>query len=538
MKKMKENRGAALVAVLIGILFIAILASSLLYMSTLNYKMKGMRSRANDNFYTAEYAMADMLAQIKQMSYASDTPKTTLSGYLKGSGNSFNAANLQKLIGYQTGGGSLPDLPSAKVGCIFDGSVASYEEGANYIKLKGVKITTTTDDDYESSIVTDIKISFPKSTDAPAKLNDFSLLSDAPLSIKESSQYFGGDIYIRKNGTLGDGGNDALRIGPKGNLVLMGNFCFIDGNLTIEDGGNCYLNGTTYVRGQVIVNGDANLVIGGDLYCRDGSSGNISCINDDLTKNHGSSGVKWANYNKYDAGLAGMLVAPYMHIHKSNASSEKDITFTQSAFRAKCSNAGRNYGTSMVEYSGGPNGTVRAVYMTNNQNVPGGENYSNCLIVGGGCPTMFQGYIKNSTFLIVDNSQPLEIAIQDGGFEWGTMDDESYEIARKLWVKGGDNDGQFSFPGENGFTLDNLEAVTGTTDESKLNGKTLVQFTNDADCKPFYYNKSKPNENYFPFDNFLDKNINKTLREFKGAAGGDADASAQPTIRLYNWSKE
>ncbi len=540
MKKMKGNRGAALVAVLIGILFIAILASSLLYMSTLNYKMKGMRSRSDDNFYSAEYAMADMMAQVKQMSYASDTPKTTLSGYLKGAGNSFNAANLQKLIGYSTGGGAIPDLPTATVSCIYDGSVASYEEGANYIMLKGVKVTTTTADDYESSIVTDIKITFPKSTDAPAKLNDFSLLSDSPLSVVQSSQYFGGDIYCRKNGTLGDGGNDALKIGSLANVVMMGNFCFIDGNLTIEDGGTCYLNGTTYVRGQVVLNGKSSLVIGGDLYVKDGciGAGNIKCINDDASKNHGSGGVKWDNYNKYNSGLAGMLVAPYMHVHKSNASSEKDILFTQSEFRNKCSNAGRNYSSSIVEYSGGPNGNVRAIYMTNQSNVPDGENYDNCLIVGGGCPTMFQGTVKNSTFLIVDQTAPLEIAIQDGGFSWGTMDDESYEIARKLWVRGGDNDGQFSFPLENTLTLDNLEAIPGTTDESKLGGRTLVQFTNDADCKPFYYNKTSPSENFFPFDNFLDKDIDKTLRAFKGAAGGDADESAQPTIRMYNWSKE
>ena len=151
---------------------------------------------------------------------------------------------------------------------------------------------------------------------------------------------------------------------------------------------------------------------------------------------------------------------------------------------------------------------------------------------------MFQGTVKNSTFLIVDQTAPLEIAIQDGGFSWGTMDDESYEIARKLFVRGKDDDGQFEFPGAAGYTIDDLTAVPGTTDESKLGGITLVQFTNDADCKPFYYNKTKPSENYFPFDNFLDKDINKTLRAFKGAAGGDADASAQPTIRLYNWSKE
>ena len=60
MKVLKNKKGAALVAVLIGILFIAILASSLLYMSTMNYQMKSMHQFSTDNFYTAEYAMDDM----------------------------------------------------------------------------------------------------------------------------------------------------------------------------------------------------------------------------------------------------------------------------------------------------------------------------------------------------------------------------------------------------------------------------------------------------------------------------------------------
>ena len=534
MKKMKGNRGAALVAVLIGILFIAILASSLLYMSTLNYKMKGMRSRSSDNFYSAEYAMADMLSQIKQMSYASDTPRTTLSGYLKGAGNSFNASNLQKLIGYSSGGGAIPDLPTATVSCIYDGSVASYEEGANYILLKGVKISSTADDDYESSIVTDIRISFPKSTDAPAKLNDFSILSDAPLSLKESSQYFGGDIYVRKNGKLGDTGNDALRIGKLSNVVFMGNFCFIDGDLTIEDGGHLYLSGTTYVRGRINVNGTGRLLVGGDLYYRDGSSGNIECVPATADYDHGAGSVKWDNYNKYDAGLAGMLVAPFMHVHKSNASSEKDMTYNQKEFRTLCQNGGLNKDDAIVEY-----GDVSAIYLTNQSNVPGSCEYKNCLIISGGCPSMFQGKFTNCTYLNVDSSSYLEIAIQAGGFPWGTMDDESYETARKLFVKTKTDNG-VTMPGAAGHTIDDLVAVPGTSDQVTIGagGTKLVQYTTDADSKPFYYQSDSPATNYFPFDNFLDRNINKTLREFKGAAGGDADVSAQPAISLYYWSKE
>lgn len=531
MKRMKGNRGAALVAVLIGILFIAILASSLLYMSTLNYQMKGMRNRASDNFYSAEYAMSDMLSQIKQMSYASDTPKSTLQAYLKGAGNTFNAANLQKLIGYQAGNGVLPGISSARVSCIYDGSVASYVESANYITLKGVKVDTTTTDGYESSIVTDIKIGFPKSTDAPGKLNDFSILSDSPLSLKESSQYFGGDIYVRKNNMLGEGGNDALNVGKLSNVTFMGNFCFIDGNLTIESGGHLYINGLTYVRGNVNVKGTGRLLVGGDLYVMGSASGNIDYK--EGVVHHASSEVKWDNYNKYNAGLAGMLVAPVMHVHKSSSSVEYDITYDQKTFRDRCTNFGWNKSSALVEHPSG----VKAIYLTNTSNVPEGDEYVNTLIVSGGCPAMFQGKLTNCTYLNVDSQHVLEIAVQRGGFPWGTMDDESFELARKLWVKA-ETDTGVKIPGADGLTVDNLSAVSGKPGHSTIGGVEIVQYTSDAVSKPFYYKEGEQNVNYFPFDNFFDKEMNKTLREFKGAAGGDGDESAQPVISLSNWSKE
>lgn len=538
MKRMKGNRGAALVAVLIGILFIAILASSLLFMSTMNYQMKGMRNRASDNFYSAEYAMADMLSQIKQMSYASDTPKTTLQAYLKGPGNTFNAANLQKLIGYTSGGGVLPDISTARVSCIYDGSVASYEEAGNYILLKGVKLDTTTTDGYESSIVTDIKIGFPKSTDAPGKLNDFSILSDSPLNLNRSSQYFGGDIYVRATGALGDGGGDALKVGKLSNVTFMGNFCFIDGNLTIEDGGHLYLNGTTYVRGNIVVKGKGRLLVGNDLYVKGTSSGNVEYK--DTTFNHGSAGVKWENYDKYNAGLAGMLVAPVMHLHRDDTSTGKDMTFNQTEFRNKCHNGGLNRGDCFVSKTRADGVVVGACYLTNQQNLSSGWDFENTLIIGGGCPTMYQGTMKNCTYLNVDSTKVLEIDIQTGGFPWGTMDDESFELARKLWVKTKSDDPSVQVATAENMTVDDLVAVPGRPGHSTIGagGVEIVQYTSDADSKPFYYKDGAHNVNYFPFDNFLDKDINKTLREFKGAAGGDDDGSAQPMIALSNWSKE
>ncbi len=56
-KRNKDNRGAALVMVIITIAFVGMLVAMVLYMAYCNYLMKASDIQAKDNFYSAEYAM-------------------------------------------------------------------------------------------------------------------------------------------------------------------------------------------------------------------------------------------------------------------------------------------------------------------------------------------------------------------------------------------------------------------------------------------------------------------------------------------------
>lgn len=64
-KFMNNNRGAALVSVMIAIAFIAILASSLLYMTYSNYKMKVVNYESKSNFYGTEHDMVVVSTSIR-----------------------------------------------------------------------------------------------------------------------------------------------------------------------------------------------------------------------------------------------------------------------------------------------------------------------------------------------------------------------------------------------------------------------------------------------------------------------------------------
>ncbi len=53
----RDNKGAALVLVIVGIAFVGMLVAMILYMAYCNYLMKSNDTMAKDNFYSAEYAL-------------------------------------------------------------------------------------------------------------------------------------------------------------------------------------------------------------------------------------------------------------------------------------------------------------------------------------------------------------------------------------------------------------------------------------------------------------------------------------------------
>ena len=58
--KKTDNKGSAMVVVIIAMAFIGILASVLMYMSLLNYQMKANNLQAKDNFYSAETVLDEI----------------------------------------------------------------------------------------------------------------------------------------------------------------------------------------------------------------------------------------------------------------------------------------------------------------------------------------------------------------------------------------------------------------------------------------------------------------------------------------------
>lgn len=64
---LKDNKGSAIVMVLVAIAFVSVIGSMIMYSSFYNYRMKVTDRKAKDNFYSAEQAMDEIRTGLKQI---------------------------------------------------------------------------------------------------------------------------------------------------------------------------------------------------------------------------------------------------------------------------------------------------------------------------------------------------------------------------------------------------------------------------------------------------------------------------------------
>ncbi len=578
MKKLKRNnKGVAMVIALIAILFISVLCSSLLYMSYLNNRMKTTRRYSTDNFYTAEYALDDMLSQIQQYASVQDDPRADLEDFLSDDGSTLNTAHLQSLIGVAADmPGVFDDGGSIVVDSVY--TSGNYSSSGSSIWLRGVRITSTTNEasgSLKSSIVTDIELRFPAKASGSGKLNDFSILTDSPIYITASSQYFCGDLYCIANDNETIGSGVAFKVGGRGIVNVLGDFNFFDGDLVVEGNGVLYLSGNTYVHGDVKVANSATLTVGGTLYVKGDVDGTANKTSSGSIKD-GGEGVNWTFYeDKYSNGLASHLINPYMHIHLSTGSSSIGYDYIGTINNAKVTQdqfahlitgqakdavlettSSRGY---LATVTVGER-DISSIYVTNQVE----HNFENTLVISAVPLANFHGTVKNCTVLNIfpqeDKHGLLYIGdTQQHANAWGTMDDEAYEIAKDIVFSaqadknfsgstmsfGVPASGGASTTGETsvaGLLMSDKEPVAGTSDTYTLGTYTIKETTGGDTNSPakYYYEKDDQMHNFFAYGNFLADDIDVKLGEFMyGASGSEEEgASTQPKVFLYNWYKE
>lgn len=182
-----NDRGAALVTVIVVVAFISILATTFLYLSGMNFFMKKTDQKTKESFYEAETALEEVRAELMNLSsqaakkayesilvqYASMDSYTRYSAYqnsffqeLKKSWDAKRDVEIPQLSyedmikritapAYQTFVGLDPEVADA-------GEVDLSHASEGYALIKGICLTYTNSDGYTTIIKTDYMVRVPE----------------------------------------------------------------------------------------------------------------------------------------------------------------------------------------------------------------------------------------------------------------------------------------------------------------------------------------------------------------------------------------
>lgn len=326
----KDNRGVALITVMIAVAFISILASTLLYMSYSNFKMKVVNYESKVNFYETERdlttittgirnkianatdPMADLKAAVGYYEVAPgvarynpdylakfiDSAHITNSGPTLGlketavtlscaDGDSTFVTNAvaptnANFVIYEYMNPSDPGFDPANP--MYDATIGPDEKK---IVLKGVQVKhTEAKSGYVNTLTTDIvfRVKETPSNASPGGVGKFSVLSDSPINGGTNNDgtvnyaptriTFYGNSFVGPgtykydvSGKIAPSDATALYLGGNSYFAQKGDYMIVFGDIKLTD--QAVLNvsgGTLTVFGDIILEENAALICSGDVY--------------------------------------------------------------------------------------------------------------------------------------------------------------------------------------------------------------------------------------------------------------------------------
>lgn len=261
-KKREENKGAALVMVIIAIAFIGMLVAMILYMAYCNYLMKANDTMAKDNFYSAEYAL-DVIHAGLQMDISEAMSEAYVTAMKDSAGKDADAmevkfqqeyvTNLRKklqetptnankwsvdyLKGYWTKNQMTIDSVGGVLGAYLEaeGGDNSMEVsvGNSYITLSNLKIIYTDERGFVSIITTDLRLKVPSigfaQSASKMSIENFALIANKSLINDNNANIVSPEAGVTANG--GDvrisgnvfGGYDGVKVANQKRIRFVTN---------------------------------------------------------------------------------------------------------------------------------------------------------------------------------------------------------------------------------------------------------------------------------------------------------------------------
>lgn len=300
-KLLKDNRGAALLSVMIAVAFIAILASALLYMSYSNYQMKVVNYESKVNFYDTEKDMTALSTNVRNAVAEAQKPVDKLKevvGYHESNIGGvtytrYNPASLAELV-YPTG-----TTPANNDNFTFtsDGDTVRFstaaganennyvveDEGGNQKKITLKKVVIEHKDaesGYVNKITTDMvfRVKESPATLDPGGVGEFSVLMDSSISTgvndgKPTRLTWYGNAFIGPGTYTAESSTDpgkvtAMTLCGNSYFTQKGDYMVVYGSIKLEDQAvMCISGGNLTVYGNIYIEDTAALLInGGTLY--------------------------------------------------------------------------------------------------------------------------------------------------------------------------------------------------------------------------------------------------------------------------------
>jgi Tfp pilus assembly protein PilX len=286
----RDNRGAAIITVLITMTLLIVLASVVLYTSLANLQMKKLDKEGKISFYNAETVMNEIRAGVQQavsgaieaaysevlVSYNTATKEEQTAAFK----NNFVTALLDFKVKSEgvdrslvTRSGSdyyydpqlLMAFVSSQTGVAISGS-GSVVVSAEDVRLRGIDVTYTANG-YQTKVSADIRILKPElpytsTSMKQSKAPDYAIIADGTLSQPGG----GGTVTVTGSVYAGavelSGANNKFIVNNAANFVSAGPVNVNLGSLTLN-------SATALWAGEITLNNGANLRIDGDAYVQD-----------------------------------------------------------------------------------------------------------------------------------------------------------------------------------------------------------------------------------------------------------------------------
>lgn len=292
----KDNKGAALVSVLIAIAFISILASALLYMSYQNYRMKAISGFSKNNFYEAESGLNTLSARVRNnLNAAGSSVRNELANYCTDATCvAYDTEKLAKVV-YPTASGhkagndyvvtTVNNGKTEKVTFTSGDGYAVLDESANgfeIFRFKGVEVKKDVLDSqgntmYSNNVKSDIVFVIKNLTMAEdaGGVGNCSMLFDAPLQTSTAEKtnvlnvygnsYVANAVFTGAESIPGQytAGNNAAAIwlSKETKINVIGDYFVVYGDLVLDGSSSLCLYGKSMtVYGDIILKDKGVLV--------------------------------------------------------------------------------------------------------------------------------------------------------------------------------------------------------------------------------------------------------------------------------------